>query len=107
MNGLNDSKEISVPEAIKGQFYVYLLQCSDHSLYCGSTINLKNRLKEHNSGEAAAWTNKRRPVKLVYYEVYDSLVSARRREKQIKGWTIKKKLNLINGVWKKQIISTN
>jgi len=74
-------KEIECPELVEGQYYVYLLLCSDQSLYCGLICDLKNRFKEHNSGEAAVWTNKRRPVKLVYYEVYDSLLLARRREK--------------------------
>ncbi|MCX6792593.1 MAG: GIY-YIG nuclease family protein [Candidatus Falkowbacteria bacterium] len=81
------------------KYYVYLLLCSDRSIYCGSTSNLKNRLKRHNQGDGAQWTKKRCPVKLVYSEIHDTLVSARRRELQIKGWTIKKKLNLINGVW--------
>jgi len=94
-------KEVECPEPVEGEHYVYLLLCSDKSLYCGSTRDLKNRLKEHNSGEAATWTRKRRPVQLVYYEVNNSLLSARRREKQIKGWTVAKKMNLINGIWKK------
>ena len=93
--------EVECPELVEGQYYVYLLCCSDNSLYCGSTGNLKNRLNEHNAGEAAIWTKMRRPVKLLYVETHDSLLSARRREKQIKGWTITKKMNLITGVWKK------
>jgi len=93
--------EVECPEPVEGQFYVYLLQCSDQSLYCGSTENIKNRLKEHNSGEAAIWTKMRRPVRLVYFETHGSLLSARQREKQIKGWTIKKKMNLINNIWTK------
>jgi len=84
--------EVECPEPVEGLYYVYLLLCCDESLYCGSTKNLRNRTKEHNSGEGAAWTKKRRPVKLIYYETYDSLVSARRRERQIKGWTIQKNL---------------
>lgn len=95
--------EVECPEPVEGQYYVYILCCADNSLYCGSTGNLKNRLKEHNSGEAAVWTKRRRPVKLVYFETHDSLVSARRREKQIKGWTIMKKMNLVSGVWRKII----
>ena len=95
-------KEVACPESIEGQFYVYLLQCNGNSLYCGSTKDLKNRLKEHNLGEAAIWTKMRRPIKLVYFEKYESLLAARRREKQIKGWTVTKKNNLINGTWKKQ-----
>ena len=82
------------PEGVKGRHYVYLLICKDSSIYCGSTADLKNRLKEHNSGEAALWTKKRRPVKLAYYEACDSLLLARRREKQIKGWTVNKKMRL-------------
>jgi putative endonuclease len=93
------------PEEVEGQCFVYLLGCSDDSLYCGSTFDLKNRLKEHHSGEAAAWTRKRRPVQLVYYESHESLLEARRREKQLKGWRIQKKLNLINGIWTKKIAS--
>ncbi len=93
--------EVECPEPVEGHYFVYLLQCCDQSLYCGSTSDLKNRLKEHNAGEAAVWTKIRRPTRLVYFETHDSLLSARRREQQIKGWTINKKLNLINGVWKK------
>jgi putative endonuclease len=93
--------EVECPEPVEGQFYVYLLQCSDGSLYCGSTENLKNRLKEHNAGEAAVWTKMRKPVRLVYFETHDSLLTARRREKQIKGWTIVKKMNLVTGIWQK------
>jgi len=91
---------VECPEHVEGQFYVYLLLCSDTSLYCGSTEDLTNRLNEHNSGEGASWTKIRRPVKLVYFESHKSLLSARRREKQIKGWTTKKKINLITGFWK-------
>jgi putative endonuclease len=102
---LSQIKEVECPEwseaESKGKYYVYILLCKDLSLYCGSTCNLRNRIKEHNLGEAATWTKKRRPIKIVYYEIHDSLLSARRREKQIKGWTVKKKLNLISGLWKK------
>jgi putative endonuclease len=90
---------VECPEPVEGLFCVYLLLCSDQSLYCGCTNNLKRRLVDHNTGEGALWTKRRRPVTLVYFEHYDSLVSARRREKQIKGWTVKKKHNLISGVW--------
>ncbi len=102
-------KEVECPErpracrgGVEGQYFMYLLLCSDDSIYCGSTSNLENRFKEHNLGEAAVWTKKRCPVKLVYYEIHKSLLLARRREKQIKRWAIIKKLNLINGKWGKQ-----
>jgi putative endonuclease len=89
--------EISCPTYNGRNYYMYLLTCSDSSFYCGSTNNLQKRLKEHNAGEAAEWTKKRRPVKLVYFEIHPTLITARQREKQVKGWTRKKKIQLING----------
>ena len=47
------------------QWVVYLIRCSDESLYCGITNNLKNRLIAHNSGRGAKYTRSRRPVELV------------------------------------------
>ena len=49
----------------KLQWVVYLVRCSDKSLYCGITNNLKNRLAVHNSGKGAKYTRSRRPVTLV------------------------------------------
>ncbi|MFH1667730.1 MAG: GIY-YIG nuclease family protein [Candidatus Komeilibacteria bacterium] len=95
-------KEVECPELVEGQYCTYLLLCSDNSIYCGSTNNIKRRLTDHNTGKGALWTSKRLPVKLVYYEVHNSLIKTRQREKQIKGWTIKKKLNLIDGTWRNQ-----
>jgi len=46
------------------QWVVYLIQCSDKSLYCGITNNLKNRLAAHNSGRGSKYTRSRRPVEL-------------------------------------------
>lgn len=86
----------------KSRFYVYLLVCSDKSIYCGCTSDLENRLKEHNYGEGSLWTKMRRPVKLVYYETHETLVIARKRERQIKGWTKEKKIKLIKRIWNKK-----
>jgi putative endonuclease len=49
----------------ENKWIVYLLRCSDESLYCGITNNLKNRLMPHNSGQGAKYTRSRRPVELV------------------------------------------
>ena len=49
----------------KRLWVVYLIRCSDESLYCGTTNNLKNRLAAHNSGKDAKYTRSRRPVELV------------------------------------------
>jgi len=43
---------------------VYLLECADHSLYCGVTIDLEARLQQHNQGTASRYTRSRRPVTL-------------------------------------------
>ena len=75
--------------------YTYILICSDKSYYVGSTVNLEYRLDQHQSGTGANYTSKRLPVKLVYYEVYEYVWQAFNREKQIQGWSRKKKEALI------------
>lgn len=78
--------------------FVYILQCSDDSLYVGCTNNLEKRLVQHNESKCGAhYTKIRRPTKLVYKEVYESLGEARKREAEIKRWKRDKKLQLING----------
>lgn len=71
--------------------YMYILQCADGSYYTGSTIHLEVRLHQHQSGIGAKHTAKRLPVKLLYYEEYASIADAFYREKQIQGWSRKKK----------------
>ncbi|MEK7611178.1 MAG: GIY-YIG nuclease family protein [Patescibacteria group bacterium] len=87
-------KQLKQPKRINWHF-VYLLKCSDRTLYCGSTNNFQRRLREHNKGTAARYTRGRLPVKLVYLEKHSTLLSARGREQEIKGWTKRKKLTLI------------
>lgn len=77
--------------------YTYILLCSDGSYYTGSTNNLELRLEQHQSGNGANHTKKHLPVKLVYYEEYSRIDEAFYREKQIQGWSRKKKEALING----------
>ena len=76
--------------------YTYILECSDKTLYVGSTRSLEKRLWEHNEGLGAIYTKKRRPVRLVYVEEHDRIDDAFFREKQLQGWSAKKKLALIN-----------
>ncbi|MFA6098163.1 MAG: GIY-YIG nuclease family protein [Patescibacteria group bacterium] len=76
-------------------YYLYILRCSDNSLYTGTTNNLLLRVKRHNKGNGPKFTQIRLPVKLVYFEKFDNLKSARKREKQIKGWRREKKEKLI------------
>lgn len=77
--------------------YMYILECVDGSYYTGSTWNLEKRLWEHQNGLGANHTRKRLPVKLVYCEPYDRVEDAYRREKQIQGWSRRKKQALIEG----------
>jgi predicted GIY-YIG superfamily endonuclease len=78
-------------------FFVYILKCSDGSLYVGHASNVDERVKTHNEGRGASWTACRRPVTLVYYESASSVEKAVARERQIKRWTHDKKLALIAG----------
>ena len=77
--------------------FVYILQCADQSLYVGCTNDLDRRIKQHNNSKwGAHYTKIRRPVVLIHSEEFKTLVEARRRENEIKGWRREKKLTLIN-----------
>ncbi len=71
--------------------YMYILECADGSYYTGSTKDLERRLWEHQNGLGAKHTAKRLPVKLVYCEECDRIDDAFYREKQVQGWSRKKK----------------
>ncbi len=80
------------------QATVYILRCADGSYYTGLTKqDFEARVWEHNNDPADGYTAKRRPVKLVFAEVYDRLTDAIARERQIKGWSRAKKEALIRG----------
>jgi len=77
-------------------FFVYILECADKSLYVGCTNNLEKRIKQHNESKSGAhYTKIRRPVKLMYSENFDNLRDARRREAEVKKWRREKKLELL------------
>jgi putative endonuclease len=75
--------------------YMYILECYDGSFYTGSTIDLDERMRQHQKGRGANHTKKRLPVKLIYYEEFNSISKAFYREKQIQGWSRDKKIALI------------
>ena len=77
--------------------YLYILECSDGSYYTGSTWDLRQRLAQHQAGVGANYTAKHLPVTLVYCEQYDRIDEAFQREKQVQGWSRKKKRALIEG----------
>ena len=75
--------------------YTYIVKCSDETLYTGWTNNLKKRLEAHNSGKGAKYTKTRRPVTLMYYEMFATKEEAMKREYAIKQLSRQKKLALI------------
>ncbi|MDD5427620.1 MAG: GIY-YIG nuclease family protein [Candidatus Omnitrophica bacterium] len=78
-------------------WYVYIIQCSDNSLYTGVTTDVSRRVKAHNEKSGGSYTRIRTPVKLVYQEPQPNQSAALKREAQIKRWSREKKLALIKG----------
>lgn len=83
------------------KWYVYILLCEDESYYTGLTWQPDTRWIQHFSGLGAKYTSRHKPKRVVYLEEYEDLDEARRRERQIKGWTRFKKEKLIRGEWGK------
>ena len=82
------------------QYFVYILLCNDNSYYTGITNDLDRRLYEHENGfDPKSYTYKRRPVKLVFHEMFAEVVQAIAFEKQVKGWSRTKKEAIIKGDW--------
>lgn len=79
------------------EYYIYILtNFKNGTLYTGVTNNLIRRIYEHKNKVVEGFTNKNNLNKLVYYEIFDTAENAILREKQIKGGSRKKKLDLIN-----------
>jgi putative endonuclease len=77
--------------------YMYILECAYGKYYTGSTLDLDRRIEEHQNGEGANFTAKNLPIKLIYFEEFQRIDEAFYREKQVQGWSRKKKEALING----------
>ena len=81
-------------------YYVYIVKCSDNSYYTGMTNSIDRRIFEHNSCKNTdCYTFIRRPVALVWFESFSDPTQAIMIEKQLKGWSRKKKEALINEDW--------
>ena len=79
------------------EHYVYILECSDKTLYTGYTNNLEKRILSHNELKTGArYTKSRRPVKLIYSEKYKTKSESLKREIAIKKLNRGEKLKLIN-----------
>jgi predicted GIY-YIG superfamily endonuclease len=80
-------------------FSLYILECSDKTLYIGQTDNPDERMRQHDVGTADAYTSKRRPLKLLHAEEFESRYDALTMERKLKGWSKAKKLAYIAGDW--------
>lgn len=86
-------------EEVKPQMhYTYMLRCADGTFYTGYTNDLDKRLKAHNEGTGAKYTRLRRPVELVYYEIYKSKEDAMSREALIKQLSRKEKEKMATSI---------
>ena len=82
---------------MKGRWYLYVLRCSDQSLYTGVTTDLDRRLREHNKTKRGAkYTRSRRPVNLVWSKEYPNRSAAQSAEYQFKKLLHKQKLEIIS-----------
>lgn len=77
-------------------WFVYMVQCSDQSLYTGIAIDVASRVARHNDGAGARYTRSRRPVELVYSEVVADKGTALRREAEIKRLSAAEKRAMIS-----------
>jgi len=84
-------------------FWVYILECADKSYYTGHTDNLEKRMYEHEQNLWKCYTSKRLPIKVVYTCEFETRDDALARERQIKGWSRRKKESLIAGDWKRLV----
>ena len=74
--------------------YTYIVQCHDGTLYTGWTNNIDKRMRDHNAGKGATYTKPRRPVVLVYLEMFETKEDAMKREYAIKHMRRAEKLEL-------------
>jgi putative endonuclease len=76
--------------------YTYILECADGSFYTGITNNLERRVWEHNQHIKSCLQKSKLPAVVKYYEEHQSRIEAAKREKEIKGWSRKKKIQLFD-----------
>ena len=81
-------------------YYVYIVKCKDNSYYTGVTNDIERRIAEHNSGiDKNSYTFSRKPVELMFTYEFNDINQAIAFEKQLKGWSRKKKEAVISGDW--------
>jgi predicted GIY-YIG superfamily endonuclease len=80
-------------------FYAYILRCNDGSYYVGHTDDIDYRLAQHRQGTLGGYTAKRKPVTLVWTDMFPSRDDAFAAERKLKGWSRAKKEALMAGDW--------
>ncbi|MCZ4340998.1 GIY-YIG nuclease family protein [Sphingomonadaceae bacterium G21617-S1] len=80
-------------------FWTYILRCADGTYYTGHTDNIERRFAEHQSGAVQGYTFERRPLELMWSDMFPTRAEALEAELQIKGWSRKKKEALIGLNW--------
>jgi predicted GIY-YIG superfamily endonuclease len=79
--------------------WAYMLRCADGSYYVGCTTDLDQRLGQHQAGSFDGYTSARRPVEMIWAEEFQTIDQAIAVERQLKGWSRKKKEALIRNDW--------
>jgi putative endonuclease len=78
-------------------WWVYILECKNESFYVGSSKDPQQRFQDHCQKKGALFTRGQAPVRLAWMESHSDVQSARKRETQLKGWSRRKKIALIQG----------
>ncbi len=76
--------------------YLYMLRCRDGSYYVGSTWDIERRMEQHSTGDGSQYTRSRLPVELVFVAEFERIDEAYAREKQVQGWSRRKREALID-----------
>lgn len=79
------------------EHYFYVLHCRDDSFYAGYTTDTLRREQEHNKGIGSKYTKARRPVRMIYNEVFGSRAEATKAEAAFKKLSRKQKENFLKG----------
>ena len=93
-SGLGPKEHLTVNDP-SSKWHIYIIECQDKSLYVGTTNNIQRRLNEHETGKGSKFVRSRKLSKLVYVETLSNKYDAFRREREIKGFSRQKKLELI------------
>ena len=85
---------------MQDHFYMYILKCKNGAYYVGHTDNIDKRISEHHQGLIeSCYTKKMRPVELIFVQDFCTRDAAFHAERQVKGWSRKKKEALMRGNW--------